>query len=64
MTPKMLERSRARMKAIALLQQAMRDEESGASIGIADEILNAFAVAVVLAIECKEIEGIKAEWAS
>jgi hypothetical protein len=62
MTPKMVEQSRARMNAIALLQQAMRDEESGAAIGIADEVLNALATCIVLAIECKGIDGLRAEW--
>lgn len=57
-------RSQARMSTILAVQQCLRGEESGASIGITDEILNAFAVAVVLAIECKEIEGLSASWAS
>ncbi len=59
-----LRRAGKRMAAINAIQEAMRNEESGASIGITDEILNAFAVAVVLAIECKEIEGMIASWAS
>jgi hypothetical protein len=57
-------RSQARMDAILAVQQCLRGEESGAAIGIADETLNAFAVALVLAIECKEIEGLSASWAS